>query len=316
MHFFYCPGNNEAQQNCFKRDGEIYTVFWFVLGKAASMNHHISITSPNYHYLAFLSITYYSLTSWVHHKDQYSFPESGWEFFHHPVERGAASFMTALSKTVFLKQGTRTDEDECESWVQIAAHGSWSHWVGCQIFWSRHQPAFPDIIPHISAVAFLNTKAWIELFISVSHSHCILPLLKQQLHRLQAVNSTCNMVIYRVQLWTSHKQVFLHNHYHTAMDSAQCFSAQAGGRGGLREGETRGCHRTMRWVWGAGLAVNPRDSSQALTCTGDAPQRGLRRTCWQDWGEKASLGNHVALICIDNKCWASFRHIPLIQALF
>lgn len=170
MHFFYCPGNNETQQNCFKRDGEIYTVFWFVLRKAASMNHHISIMSPNYHYLPFLSTTYYSLISWVYHKDRYSFSEGVWEFFHHPVESVAVLFMPALSKTAFLKQGTRTDDVECESWVQTAAHGSWSHWVGCQIFRGRHQPAFPDIIPHVSAVAFLNTKVWIKLFIFVSRS--------------------------------------------------------------------------------------------------------------------------------------------------
>lgn len=80
--------------------------------------------SPDYRYLPFLSTVYYSLTSWVYCKDQYLFPEGRREFFYPPVERGGVSFMPALSKTVFLKQGMRSDKDACQSPVQIAADGS------------------------------------------------------------------------------------------------------------------------------------------------------------------------------------------------
>lgn len=101
-------------------------MFRFVLRKAASVNHSISIMSPDYRYLPFLSTAYYSLTSWVYHRDHYLLPEGGQEFFHPPVERGGVMFMPALSKTPFLKQGTgtETDKDACQSRVHISAHGS------------------------------------------------------------------------------------------------------------------------------------------------------------------------------------------------
>lgn len=51
-------------------------------------------------------------------------PEGGQQFFYPPVERGGVSFMPTLSKTVFLRQGTRADKDACQSRVQIATHGS------------------------------------------------------------------------------------------------------------------------------------------------------------------------------------------------
>lgn len=71
--------------------------------------------SPDYCYLPFLSTVYYSLTSWVYHKDQYLFPEGGQEFFYPPVERGGVSFMPALSKTVFLKEEIGADKDACDA---------------------------------------------------------------------------------------------------------------------------------------------------------------------------------------------------------
>jgi len=48
---------------------------------------------------------------------------------------------------------------------------------------------------------------------------------------------------------------------------------QAGARGCLGEGETRGWRGAMRRACGAGLAVNPGAFSQALASAGEAPQR-------------------------------------------
>lgn len=84
-------------------------MFWFVLRKAGSVNHYISILSPDYHCLLFLPTTYYSLVSQVYNKDQYLFPEGGRELFNPQVERGGVSFMPALPKTVFLKPGAGAD---------------------------------------------------------------------------------------------------------------------------------------------------------------------------------------------------------------
>lgn len=90
-------------------------MFWFVLRKAASLNHYISIMSPDYHYLLFLSTAYHSLTSWVYRKDQYLCPEGGLEIFYAVVESGGVLFMPALSKPVFLKEETGADKDACQS---------------------------------------------------------------------------------------------------------------------------------------------------------------------------------------------------------
>jgi len=99
-------------------------MFWFPLRKAASVSHYISVMSPDYRYLPSLSTLYYSLTSWLYHKDHYLFPEGRQEFFYPPVESGGVSSIPAVSKTVFLKQGIRADKNACQSRVQIAAHGS------------------------------------------------------------------------------------------------------------------------------------------------------------------------------------------------
>lgn len=145
---------------------KIYTEFLFVLRKAAPVNHYISSMSPHYHYLLFLSTMYNSLTSWVYHRDQYLFPEGGWEFFTLQLK---GVVYHSLFKTVFFKQGTGADKDECQSPVQIPAHGSWSLWIGCWRIQGRHQSAFSGTIPSVSAVAFWNTNVWIKLFIFLLH---------------------------------------------------------------------------------------------------------------------------------------------------